>query len=265
MPDIRALVRLLREGDPEARVGAARELGNLGPGAALAAEALAASLAETALRSDAAWALAKIGAAAVPALTGILAHPDPQARQAAVGVLWKVAGEAGTPALEALHQALRDCHPEVRAYTARAIGEIGRRAARLAAALVDALADPAPEVRAAAAESLGRAGEADDRVAQGLTHALADRDAEVRQAAARSLRALAATGSAPLRRALAALDHLSRTANRSERAVYREAAAAIRAHTLENRAPAPDNLPRPAEPRSDFSNLPIVPDPDDPV
>lgn len=257
MPQLAALLRDLSDPQTDRRVQAALELGNLGPAAAGAAASLAAALADGALRGAAAWALVKIGRAAAPALLEALRHPEAAARLAALGALWKIAPESGSTALEGIAGALRDGEAEVRRYAAFALGEIGRRAAPAVEALAAALADPEPSVREAAAAALGRVGEPSEPAIYGLSGVL--QDPAVRAAAARALCALAGTRAPLLQTALPVLDHLARRGERTERALYREAAAAIRAATLQAGRPPRDSLPRPAGPRSepDAGSLPV--------
>jgi HEAT repeat protein len=183
-------------------------------------EALAALSAATPQRRwEAAGALGRSalsGRAAISALAGALADPEPFVRWQAARAL--AAQEAGAvfPVMRSL---LADADPLRRAGAAEALGCLGGEAASVA--LRQALPDADPGVRRAVVEALGACG--DPGAAPALLPALQDADGDVRRAAATALgrignpgmaRALANMLAAPdspllLRRALAgALAHI---------------------------------------------------------
>jgi len=102
---VQPLIDLLNEGDAQQRAGAARELGQLGAGAAEAAETLVAALQDVApeVQEAAADALGSIGARAVPYLVAALAVDDADCIAGAARALAKM-GPIGREALPALEK-----------------------------------------------------------------------------------------------------------------------------------------------------------------
>jgi len=154
-----------------------------------AAEPLARQLADDLWRPAicARFALEVIGAPAVNAIVGRLAHAEPEVRErgpaGAARELALIGGEAAEPLIKALaHWDYR-----VRANAARALGHIGL--AKATDALTKTLAgDDDGFVRATAAWSLGRIG--DPRAREALKKAVSDKHGMVRQCARRALPAM---------------------------------------------------------------------------
>jgi HEAT repeat protein len=180
----------------EARQYVCYMIGELGPGAAPATEALAALLTapKSETRVEAAFALAEIGpdaSAAVPALTKALETEGP-VRFAASYALGRIGKEAmkAKPALVAQLKsdesmalisawALAHIHPECPTCQKKALP-----------VLIDALDDPSAEFRSEAASGICCFGEAAKGAAAKLKKALNDPDEEVRDAAAAALKAI---------------------------------------------------------------------------
>lgn len=258
---------MLSAADASVRTRGAWELGNLGPAAAEAADALTQVLHDQTVCDVATWALVKIGKPAAGPLVKCLASEYPVVRRAAISALWKIASEEDTVVPKALASVLADTEPEVRAYAAWALGEMGRTSAPVAGALIGALTDVQPAVRKQAVMALGRIGAPTPAVARALAASLDDGVSEVRQAVAAALQELAGgdhTG--VLGCALEGLDGLAQRVPRRERQVFRAAAGAIRANAPQLRslprrsseASLVDTLPIPAEcPQPQVMNLPI--------
>ncbi len=267
MSHVDDFIVMLSAADASERARGAWELGNLGPAAADAAGALAQVLHEEPIRDVATWALVKIGKPAAGALVNCLGSECPAVRRAAISALWKIASEGDAVIPAALAGVLSDTEPEVRAYAAWALGEMGRISASATGALIGALTDVQPAVRRHAATALGRIGAPTPAVARALAASLDDGVSEVRQAVAGALQELAGgdhTG--VLGCALAGLDALAHRGPRRERPVFRAAAGAIRANAPQLRslplrsseAAFVDTLPIPATgPRPRAMNLPI--------
>ncbi len=135
------LVRLLETGSTPAAVAAAHALGRAGPHAASSVRVLASRLraeeAPLVVRSSAATALGRIARVpdiAVPALTGVVRHPEPYLSGSAIRALASFGRDASS-ALPELVQALHDPHESVRVLAAGALGGIGPAAAAAIPAL----------------------------------------------------------------------------------------------------------------------------------
>jgi HEAT repeat protein len=186
-PAVFALAKSLRDLDSPVRKGAARAIGQIGKEAARTAIPL---LIDALKNSDllfcrlVAWALGKIGAPAVPALMRALNHPDKYVRREAAWALGQIGAEsqsaigilitilkspcsAGSPSGGPARKADPDQKTELvfltpirdatlRAYAARALGQIGPEARAAIPALTAVLADPNDKVAAAAAGALDR-------------------------------------------------------------------------------------------------------------
>ena len=151
------------------------------------------------VRSDAAWALGRMGeAAAKPEVIGALIQRlrEDEAegvRQEAARALGEMGPAAATlEVLEALVQALQDRNSDVRSEAAWVLGEMGEAAAtpEVLEALVQCLReDKDRDVRYGAAWALGKMGEAaaTPEVIEALAQALRDRAFGVRSAAAVAL------------------------------------------------------------------------------
>jgi HEAT repeat protein len=177
-----ALVRMLRDPEPEVRVAAARSLGRIG--AVEAVQPLAETLVDRSVPATlAGHALLEIGDAGLPSLCALLGHEEPAVRAGATELVGLLGGAAEAPAVLAR---LRDASASVRAAAAAALGRLG--SADAADGLREALDDRVPFVRAAAATALGRVG---DRTAvPELLWLAAEDDFEPAQAAADALRRL---------------------------------------------------------------------------
>jgi UDP-N-acetylmuramyl pentapeptide phosphotransferase/UDP-N-acetylglucosamine-1-phosphate transferase/lysophospholipase L1-like esterase len=173
-----------------------------------------------AVRSAAAWALARLGAdagPAVPALERALRDPSEGVRAAAAGALGAVAPDAAAPALmasladarqsvrweaaralsrakldadaalPALTAALRGDDPYLRGFAAWTLGEMGPRAAAAVPALVEALARAEGYGRGGASTALAKMGPAARAAVPALVEGLRDPDGERRWKAARTL------------------------------------------------------------------------------
>jgi len=218
------LTATLRSTLPSVRRNSALALGNLGPAAKGAVEALLPMLedpdAVTRVRAAVAlWqiehhaaaipALIRISqqpgrgayqaavslgqidapaAAVVPALVAALRHAQSDVRRAAARSLGRLArNEAGSPqrtVLPALTQALDAPDQRLRHGAAEALGWIGPPAVP---ELIRALSNDSPAVRRSAARSLGRLGPAAQTAETALTNAVNDPDDSVGQTAYRAL------------------------------------------------------------------------------
>jgi HEAT repeat protein len=145
------LAQFLSDPDDGLRLEAARALGKLGPGAAVAVPGLTAALKERnlKLRLAAATALGSIGAAAAPAIPALA-----KAMTAAHLVLARLAAQAlsriGRPAVATLVDLLHSRDPYVRREAAWALGEIGPAAVDRAPEIPEpesSLADTKPDRR----------------------------------------------------------------------------------------------------------------------
>ena len=153
----------------------------------------------------AAYALAAMGAAAVPALVEVLREEAPARRRFNAGRsqanpaggnpsdLYAVhaLSAVGSPAVAALSAALGDGEWSVRAAAAAALGNIGARARPAVPELLRALGDDSTWVRRNALEALGTIGSAGGGVLSGLLAALQDGEHVVRRNAAIALSKLA--------------------------------------------------------------------------
>jgi len=163
-PDVTELAKLLESDDPQERIDAARQLGEMGPMAAPAFHALLWSMHQRNpdYRREALLVLPKIGAptrtdvGALADLTGDVAFPE--GRLYALDALAALGVDA-RPALLSLCTALRDRDPAVRRKAAEAIGAVGPAARDMARRdLIDALRDADPDVAAAATAALAKTG-----------------------------------------------------------------------------------------------------------
>jgi HEAT repeat protein len=252
------LMQGLKNSEPRHRMAAAQGLVALKPGSDVMVPAMIEALQskQPQMTGLAVAALAEAGAPAVPRLAEAL--KDPARRLPAAAVLARI-GAAAKPAVDALLPLLKDEDPAVRREALLALGAIGPPAESVLETAVGLLEDPDPMVRTAAAYVLGKLGPAaksavpalrkgltgDDpglnRIAAWalvkiepenpqnvqtaipvLTEALAHEQALVRREAADALRALGAQ-SKP------ALEALQRLANDPDPTVKAAAEAALKA------------------------------------
>ena len=152
---IPALLRALRDANPDVRTGAIRALGNVGT-------------------ED---------GAVVPAFSRALRDKDSWVRHTAASALGRIRN--GDPVVStALVQALNDTDWHVRQRVTEAIGEIGMGSNNTIDALAAALGDADRNVRKGAAEALGKVGHGNERAALALTAALKHDDESTRWTAA---------------------------------------------------------------------------------
>lgn len=163
----------LHDPDDSVRTHAARALS---AGGSAAASVLVAGLLDGADHDRSVEMLATLGTPAVDALAEALESDDPAARWAAVGALEDIASEQAT---RTLIGALSHDDEEVRHCAATALGHIGAPAVD---ALLVTLSDVSPVARAEAARALGYL--ADTHSFMPLLVALDDPDPEVRGSAA---------------------------------------------------------------------------------
>jgi len=140
---------------------------------------------DTVVKSSSAGALARTGAAAVPALLDILASPD-YAEDTKGHAAWALAF-IGSEATEYLYNALNSDSVDVRSAVIGAITHVAQEQSdeKSCNALVAALTDPEPVVRTEAASALGQV-----NYPPAIPHlilAMQDADVEVRKAAVSSL------------------------------------------------------------------------------
>ena len=140
---------------------------------------------DTVVKGSAAGALARTGAAAVPALLEILASPQ-QPEDIKGHAAWALAF-MGTEAGEHLYRALNDASVDVRCAVIGALGHVAQEQGdeRSCQLLIAALTDPEPIIRTEAAAALGQV-HYPDAIAH-LILALNDSALDVRKAAINSL------------------------------------------------------------------------------
>jgi UDP-N-acetylmuramyl pentapeptide phosphotransferase/UDP-N-acetylglucosamine-1-phosphate transferase/HEAT repeat protein/lysophospholipase L1-like esterase len=183
------LVGLLQRPAPEAQTAAAWALARLGADALPAVPALEAALGDPSegVRTAAAAALGAVAAdAPAPALWDALADPRQGVRWAAARALSRatLAPETALPQLAAL---LRGDDPYLRGFAAWTLGEMGPRAEAAVPALVDALAREEGYGRGGASAALAKMGPAARSAVPALVQGLEDGDGERRWKAARTL------------------------------------------------------------------------------
>jgi HEAT repeat protein len=189
-----ALSNLLRDGDPDVRVVAARALGRIGdPAAAKALLASVASRRRTVPAHLAAHALAGLGTAGQPALVSALDSPHERVRAVAAEVLGLIGAVGATGRVETTLRI--DASTDVRVRAARTLGRLGTRSA--IEPLLESLdPDQPPVLRAEAAKALGEIGT--PNASGPLTDILGDREFDVGHQAARALLRLGKKGHAQL-------------------------------------------------------------------
>ena len=183
---IRALVGLLDDEDIAVRAAAAVALWKIDrhPKAIPTLESMLGDRSGS-VACCAATELGELQAAAepvVPSLVNALHHPDDDTRRAAAYAL----GRIGPAAIPSLRAAMAPGSPETtKDQVVEALAWIGRPAIP---SLIEALADPTPSVRRRAARALGRLGPAAKQAEPALIKAVSDPQTEVRDAAADALR-----------------------------------------------------------------------------
>ena len=200
-PAVPDIMRLLADKKYSVRTRAAGALFQLGPAASGAAPSLIAMLGDPssgepryqgggltltqgepeakALRVLVITTLARLGDGAAPALVVAVKHSDQLVRLGAVQAL-EIAGSAPEHATEALLDALKDEHPELRASAGRVLA---RKGPSIVAPLVALLAGGDVNGRRGAMVALGELGAAASEAVPALLAALRDRDQNVRMAA----------------------------------------------------------------------------------
>ena len=181
----------------EIRVQVVYVLGQIGPGAAPAVDALAKLIGDEDknLSTEAVLALGKIGPdakGAVPALVKSLEQENCPNAHAIVYTLGRIGPNAAS-AEPLILKAMKSKDGSLAVTAAWAATNIGPRAAKPAVVvpvLVACLSDSLPETRKAAAESLARLGPAARDAVPALKKALSDESKSVREAAAKALQAV---------------------------------------------------------------------------
>ena len=138
------------------------------------------------VRLAAARGLAKIGPAAVTALTQLLTDKDEGVRMVAATFMGKIGPDA-IKAVPALTQLLKDNDKWVRMNAALALGEIGHEAKTATPSLMELLQENNGTVRQAAAWALGKIGPEAKTAVLALMQLLTDKDERVRVAASQAL------------------------------------------------------------------------------
>jgi HEAT repeat protein len=179
------------------RVEVAYILGQIGPAAAPATEALAKLVADKDinLATEAALALAKIGPAAKSAVPALLAALQKEGTNAhAIILALGNIGPDAAPAEPLLLKAMKSEDGSLAVTAASALTQIHPRSTEAAAkaipVLVACLTDSLPETRRAAAESLGELGPLALEAVPALQEAVKDADKAVREAAAKALKSM---------------------------------------------------------------------------
>ena len=183
------LARLLQDGAPEVRAAAAWALARLGSDARPAVPALEAALGDPSegVRVAAVSALGAVSAeASAPALFAALSDPRQGVRWEAARALSRATLDADA-ALPRLTAALRGDDPYLRGFAAWKLGEMGPRARAAVPALVDALAREEGYGRGGASTALAKMGPAARAAVPALVQGLEAADGERRWKAARTL------------------------------------------------------------------------------
>ena len=183
---------------PNVRIHVVYVLGQIGPAAAPATEALAKLIGDSnpEVAQEAVLALAKIGPgakAAVPGLAALLQSGDESNAHAAAYALGKIGPEAAA-AEAALSSALNSADASLALVSAWALTQIRPASAELAAqtvpVLISGLSAPLPAARQGAAEALGRLGPLAKDATAALRQASGDQEQAVREAASEALKSI---------------------------------------------------------------------------
>lgn len=198
-PAVPRLIEILKE-HKELRVEVAYTLGQIGPAAAAANDALAGLVAneDVNLATEAALALGKIGPAAgsaVPALCDALGRNEGRNAHAIVLALGNIGPQAAAAqplvlkAMEGKDKSLAVI--AARTYVAiQPASSAAKAAAKAVSVLAACLSDPLPETRMAAAENLELLGPLARQAVPALEKAAKDDVKGVREAAAKALKAI---------------------------------------------------------------------------
>jgi HEAT repeat protein len=192
------LIELLKHKD--LRVQVVYVLGQIGPGAAPAIDALAKLVndPDVNLATEAVLAIGKIGPdakVAVPALIKALEQENCPDAHAILYTLGRI-GPNAAAAEPLVVRAMKSKDGSMAVVGAWAFTKIGPRTAKPAAAvpvLIACLSDSLPETRKAAAEGLASMGPAASDAAPALKKALGDESKAVRESAAKALKAVSGT------------------------------------------------------------------------
>jgi HEAT repeat protein len=188
------LVAALADDDPLVRGVAVRAVGELAPDVPGGVQALISLFPDV----DAMRAVARFGpggAEAVPALITALKHDDPTVRWQAARALGKIGAPAVPAVPELARLATSDPEPLVREHAAEALGDIGPAAADGIPALVQLLRYRVARVRRDAVRALGQMGPTAKGVLGDVRALEQDSDADVRAAATRAIRFIDPTSS----------------------------------------------------------------------
>jgi HEAT repeat protein len=182
---VRKLIAALNDSERAVVLSAIKKLGNHGNAAKQAVAVLGSRLADKdkGVATQAAQALAQIGAASVPALVKSLRHPSFTVRTRALLTLGTIGRDAKEAVLP-VRELLKHKEAKVRLLAALVLGAMHEEARPVAASLEDALRDADAHVRFVAADSLYQIGP--DTVKH-LRAALKDGDVDVRLNALRGL------------------------------------------------------------------------------
>jgi HEAT repeat protein len=159
--DAELIVPVLAEilGRKERRWQAAYALGEIGPEAAAAVPALARALEDEHVPRpfrtppSAAFALGKIGKAAIPELSALLSHPEARMRMGSL-LAFGIMGTDGKDAVPALLKLLKDQDSEVRHTAALTLAAVGAAPEQIVGGLTDCLSAEDIYMRSAAAAAL---------------------------------------------------------------------------------------------------------------
>lgn len=195
-PSVPRLITALNH--DKAREQVAYILGQIGPPAAPASEALAKLVADqdSAVATAAVLALAKIGPGAKKAVPELIKAFDPDEPQAACGIAFAL-GKIGPEAAAAepvLQAALSSPHGELPLVSAWALVQIksgsAENAAKIVPVLIKWLRAPTFQSRQGAVEALGSLGPAAKEAVPALQKATQDENPGVREAATQALKAI---------------------------------------------------------------------------
>jgi HEAT repeat protein len=196
-PAVPKLVEIMKQ-HKDLRIQVAYILGQIGPAAAAATDALAQQVADDDFNvsTEAVLALAKIGPAAgsaVPALMTALQKPNCSNAHAIIYALGKIGPKAAV-AEPILLKDMNGKDASLAVVSAWAYTQIQPRTAKIAATVVPVLAaglsDSLPETRKAAAEALGELGPMAREAIPALQKADKDDNRAVRDAAAKALQSI---------------------------------------------------------------------------